>query len=133
MLQAMFTRVKNGFAIMFQAFQLMHTHKTFYWFALLLMSSYAAILGLLSYCFFYFMTSIVWHHVTTSSNHVAYQGTIDPGLSMRIFGILLVVLLIHALWKNIMEIAVSTYAAAVMHNDHAHLSMWHAFVRTFDA
>lgn len=133
MLEAIFNRMKNGFAIMLQAFQLMHKHKNFYWFALLLMGSYTAILSLLASCFFYFMTSTVWHHVTTSTDHITYEGTIDPGLFMRIVGILLVVLLIHALWKNIMEIAVSTYAAAVMHNNYAQISMGRAFMRTFTA
>ncbi|MBM3893030.1 hypothetical protein FJ365_01340 [Candidatus Dependentiae bacterium] len=133
MLEAFYNRIKNGFAIMLQAFQLMHQHKTFYWLALLLMGSYAAILSALSSCFFYFITSTVWHRVTTGTNNIAYEGTIDPTLFMRILGMLLITLFIHALWKNILEITVSTYAAAAMHNDYAQLSVGRAFIRTFSA
>ena len=133
MLNTIFTRTKNGFAILFQAFALIHEHKAFYWFGVLLMISYATIFGLLATCFLYFTSNIRWGQVTKTATHVSCQGTVDPGVLMHFIGLFIVVLLLHALWKNILEIAVSTYAAAAMHHDYANLKMRHALFRALTA
>lgn len=138
MLSPLFTRVKNGFAIMYQAFKLMHQHKTFYWFAGLLMVSYAAVLGILGSCVLYLFKSIAWvkmEQVTDTALNLTYtnvqHGTVEPLILMNFIGMLITALLAHALWKNILEIAISTYAAAAMHNDQANLNMGHAVWRAF--
>ncbi len=123
MIGTMFARLKNGFAIMVQAFSLMHEHKAFYWFAGLLMFSYAAIMGALASCAVYLLRGTTWTHTTQTVHGTVYHGTIEPTVMLNFISSFLMILLAHALWKNLLEIAISTYAAAAMHQNYSQLHM----------
>ena len=108
---------------MMQAFSLMQEHKAFYWFAGLLMVSYAAIMGALASCAVYLLRGTIWTHTTQTAHGVVYHGTIEPMVMLNFISTFLMILLAHALWKNLLEIAISSYAAAAIHQNHAQLRM----------
>ncbi len=139
MLKTIFTRLHNGFMILYQAFVLIHEHKAFYWFASLLMFSYAAIIGVIGSCFLYLIKSTSWTERIQTTTHVAhgtttyssaYQGTMDPFVFMSFMSMLIIALMAHALWSTLLEIAISFYSAAAMHHDYANLHIRKAIWRS---
>ena len=127
--------LKNGSAIVLQACNLISEHKAFYWFAGLLMLSYAAVMGTITNCIWYLMKRVTWTHVTQTAQATVYHGTVDSLTMLNFISTFLMVILVHALWKNLLEIAISSYAAAAMHSDKRSLSigkaLWSALKRSW--
>lgn len=117
MVTTLFQRIKNGMLIVQQACTLMVEHPAFFGFAALLSVSYAVLFGLLGSCGLYLVYAGKWTEVMRMPNYVQYHGSLPPGVFFHVLSLFLLTLIAHRLWINFLELAISRYAAAVMHHE----------------